>query len=213
LFQTIGINYGSGFQTIQTLYRNDSEALSCLQLPTALKDGFNDFILHPSLMDGAFQTVMGLGHATSSTPSLPFALGEVELVKPLSGQSYVYVRRAEHSATVESAVTKFNILILDEAGQVQVRLKDFSVRALKPQADTLVTMYYQSVWEPSRLENQTGRFMPRGAVLLFDRDDSRYQSFKERFQSEVILVTPGDRYQELGPQTSLAVAGCCRDIN
>jgi len=35
------------------LHRNDSEALSRLQLPKALTDSFNEFVLHPSLMDGA----------------------------------------------------------------------------------------------------------------------------------------------------------------
>ncbi|EDN72557.1 Putative polyketide synthase [Beggiatoa sp. SS] len=53
-FQSTGFDYGPGFQTIQTLYRNDTETLSRLQLPTGLKGDFNDFVLHPSIMDGGF---------------------------------------------------------------------------------------------------------------------------------------------------------------
>ncbi|MCP4699395.1 MAG: hypothetical protein GY862_21495, partial [Gammaproteobacteria bacterium] len=112
LFQTAGINYGPGFQTIQALYRNDSEALSRLQLPKAVKEGFNDFVLHPSLMDGALQTVTGLMEPENAAALyLPFALGSAELLGTLSKQSYAYVCRAGNA---DSAVKKFNISILDE---------------------------------------------------------------------------------------------------
>ncbi|MCP4701528.1 MAG: SDR family NAD(P)-dependent oxidoreductase, partial [Gammaproteobacteria bacterium] len=60
-------------------------------------------------------------------------------------------------------------------------------------------MYYQSVWKGTKLENQT-RALALDTVLLFDMDDSRHSSFKERLSSEVILVTPGDCYQESSPQ-------------
>ncbi|EDN72214.1 hypothetical protein BGS_0854 [Beggiatoa sp. SS] len=39
-----------------------------------------------------------------------------------------------------------------------------------------------------------------GSVLLFDIDKVRYLHFKERLLNEVILVMPGDSYQELEPQ-------------
>jgi len=198
LFKTTGLNYGPSFQTIQALYHNDSEALSRLQLPPTLKNDFNDFVLHPSLMDGALQTVIGLMGQTTTTPYIPFALGSVELLGPLSGQCYAYVCRANNA---QSAVKKFNISIMDDAGNVSVRLKDFSVRALKQEAEMPVTMYYQSVWEPSILEDKTGTFTSTGTVLLFDMDDNRHSNFKERLKSEVILVTPGENYQKLGPQT------------
>jgi acyl transferase domain-containing protein/acyl-CoA synthetase (AMP-forming)/AMP-acid ligase II/acyl carrier protein/2-polyprenyl-3-methyl-5-hydroxy-6-metoxy-1,4-benzoquinol methylase len=198
LFQTAGLNYGSSFQTIQALHRNDSEALSRLQLPKALTD---DFVLHPSLIDGALQTVIGLiGQTTEQTLYLPFALGEVELLEPLSETCYAYVRCVEHSLTAALNIKKFNISILSETGQEQVRLKDFSVRAFLPKTDTAVTLYYQSVWEPSRLFDQMGSFTPTDTVLLFDTDDSRYSSFKECFKSEVILVMPGEDYQTLSSQ-------------
>jgi acyl transferase domain-containing protein/acyl carrier protein len=63
------------------------------------------------------------------------------------------------------------------------------------------TLYCRSVWKRSILENKTGLSTPTGAVLLFDTDESLYQDFKQRFQTEIILVTPGERYQVLTPQT------------
>ncbi|MCP4701907.1 MAG: amino acid adenylation domain-containing protein, partial [Gammaproteobacteria bacterium] len=194
LFQTAGLNYGPGFQTIQALYRNETEALSHLQLVTL--EGFNDFVLHPSLMDGALQTVAGLMDQSTTVSYLPFALGEVELLRPLTSKSYALVRGAEPSA--DSSLKKFNVFILDEAGFVSVRLKDFSVRAVKQPVDTPVKMYCQSVWETSQRANHEAP--TAGTVLLFDVDDSRYPSFKARMKTEVILVTPGENYQKVEPQ-------------
>jgi amino acid adenylation domain-containing protein len=70
----------------------------------------------------------------------------------------------------------------------------------REQGQIPVKMYYQSVWEPEVLEEQMGT-LTSTTVLLFDTDSSRYWSFKERFSAQVILVTPGECYQELGPQT------------
>jgi acyl transferase domain-containing protein/acyl carrier protein len=128
LFQTTGLNYGPSFQTIQALYRNDSEALSRLFVPQPLTDDFNDFVLHPSLMDGALQTVIGLmGQSTESTPYLPFALNEIELINPLTETCYAYAKWEGGNGGLK----KFDIQLLDEAGQMQVHMKDFSVKPLQ----------------------------------------------------------------------------------
>jgi FkbH-like protein len=200
LFRAKNLDYGPLFQTIQTLYCNDNEALSHLQLPARLVDRFNDFVLHPSLMDGALQTVAGfMGQTTDNTPYIVFALGEMELLGPLSKNCYVYVRCVDGSRADASAVKKFNLSILDETGQEQVRLKDLSGRALKQDNETSVTRYYQNVWDPAKLETQTE--IPIGTVLLFDTDVHRHLSFKEYLKSKVILVILGKNYQVLGPDS------------
>ncbi|RKZ92367.1 MAG: hypothetical protein DRR19_04435 [Candidatus Parabeggiatoa sp. nov. 1] len=202
LFQATGLNYGPRFKTIQALYCNDTEALSRLQLPTGLTDGFNNFVLHPSLMDGTLQTVIGLtGHTTSDTPYLPFALGKVELFRPLSDNCYAYVRWAGSPAAADAPVKKFNISILNEAGIVSVRIEDFAVRALKQSAETSVTMYFQSVWKPAILSVPTEPRLPTGSLLLFDTNDILHLRLNELLETAVILVMPGDHYQVLGPHT------------
>jgi acyl transferase domain-containing protein/acyl carrier protein/ubiquinone/menaquinone biosynthesis C-methylase UbiE len=205
LFQTTGLNYGRQFQTIQTLYRNDHEALSHLQLSTSLTESFNQFVLHPSLMDGALQTVIGLlaNELTAGTPYLPFALEEIERFLPLTNVCYAYARWSEQSLTTNAAaLNKLTIFILNETGQVLIRLKNLSVRPLKPQVTDIpaTTMYYHSVWKPSAVNEPTDRHAAIGTVLLFDTDNSRYAFFKQQLQQPIILVKPGDQYQVLEPQ-------------
>jgi len=201
LFRATSLNYGPRFQTIQVLYRNDREALSRLQLPAILSDDADDFVLHPSLMDGALQTVTGfMGQSTDTTPYLPFALDEVELLGPLSAICYAYVRYVDGSPTAGNTVKKFNVSILNEMGQEQVRLKNLSARAFLQKTDTLDTMYYHNVWESSQRDVQAKPFVAMnatGMVLLFDTDDQRHVNFKARLNNQVILVMPGESYQVL----------------
>jgi polyketide synthase PksN len=58
-------------------------------------------------------------------------------------------------------------------------------------------MYCHSVWKPAT-PIKTVEPMPTGTVLLFDTDENRYSDFQARLKAEVILVKPGDSYQELG---------------
>ena len=134
MFRSFGFDYGAGFRTIRSLHGNGSEALSHLTLPDTLKIGFDAFVLHPSLLDGALQTVMGvLNHSEpdrTTAAYLPFVLDELTRHKPLNDTCYVYVRRKEDSD--EAGMRRFDILMLDDAGQVAVKIDNYTVKAVQP---------------------------------------------------------------------------------
>jgi polyketide synthase PksL len=128
-FRNHGFDYGSSFQTIEEIYVNDSFALSRLKIVDHLKGEFGQFILHPSLMDGALQTVAGLlGGLKSATPHVPFALDEVEILRPVPQTCYAYAEFAGPSRQNQSGVMKFNIQLLNESGNVLIKFKNLFVR-------------------------------------------------------------------------------------
>ena len=95
-FLEYGIAYGPSFQTIQEIYAHPSFALSKLKLPEHLKADFGQFLLHPSIIDGALQTVAVLAAGPGpATPHLPFALDELEILHPLPQVCYVYAVAAD----------------------------------------------------------------------------------------------------------------------
>ena len=129
LFRKTGFNYGPAFQTIQELYINNSYALSKLKIANHLKDGFDQFILHPSLLDGALQTVAGLiGSVESDTPHLPFAIDEIEILRPIPQTCYVHAEFTDSERRM-TGVKKFNIQLLNEEGDILVKIKNFYARA------------------------------------------------------------------------------------
>ncbi|MGA1790296.1 MAG: thioester reductase domain-containing protein [bacterium] len=211
LFQKRGLKYGPSFQPIQKLWSNATEALSLLRLPSLSINGFKDFVLHPSMMDGALQTVIGLmNHSGTDNESLyiPFALGEVELIGPLPERCYAHcVFRGNKTV---SADKKFNIRLMDEEGSILLKMQDVSLRAIQPQISSASSIkeqknpeitYFKNVWEESPLRVKTHEHKPLGHILLFDLNEDIRNSLREKLKGEhdshIILVKPGECFQEL----------------
>ncbi|RSZ60418.1 SDR family NAD(P)-dependent oxidoreductase [Massilia atriviolacea] len=126
-----GFHYGPCFQTIQELHIGSDFVLSRLQLADQLRASFDQYILHPSIIDGALQTVVGMAAGeTPDTPYLPFALDDVELLRPLPETCYAYVEHAGQGSAANQDIKQFNICLLSESGEPLVRLNNFYLRAL-----------------------------------------------------------------------------------
>ncbi len=130
LFGQIGLDYGPTFQPLWEFYIGDSYALAKLTIPDPLKSEFDRYILHPSMIDGALQTVAGLiGDAQQQSLHLPFAIDEVDIISALPHTCYAYAEYADLGDKCRhGGVKKFNINLLSENGDVLVRLKNFYVR-------------------------------------------------------------------------------------
>ena len=132
-FKTFGFDYGRSFQTIKEFFVNESFALSKLSIGQHLKDDFDQYILHPSVIDGALQTVIGLVKGGGNgTAYLPFAIDEVEIIRPLLHECYVHVEFADNqNSGTSNGLLKFNLQLLSEQGEVLVKLNNFYVRAFE----------------------------------------------------------------------------------
>ncbi len=130
-FRKYGLKYGPSFQTIQELYVNEAFALAKLKIADHLKGEFGQFILHPSMIDGALQSAIGLvGGLEPATLYLPFALDEVEIVRPVPQRCYAYAEFADSREQSNAGVRTFNIRLLSESGEVLIRFKNLLVRSL-----------------------------------------------------------------------------------
>jgi acyl transferase domain-containing protein/acyl carrier protein len=142
-FQDSGIQYGAYFQGVSEVWGNAEEALSRIELPEALEHERQHYTLHPTLMDGALQTIAGIGtdlNTSKGQPLLPFAIETVDILQPLSANSYAYVKA--------NGSQRFQVAILDETGLVCIKCRDVSLRALP---DPLEHLFYIPRWEQSVL--------------------------------------------------------------
>ena len=55
LFSSVGLEYGSSFQVLQEVYKGDDEVLGRLELPPVRDADFDQFVLHPVLLDASMQ--------------------------------------------------------------------------------------------------------------------------------------------------------------
>ncbi|HCY87189.1 MAG TPA: hypothetical protein DHV36_18795, partial [Desulfobacteraceae bacterium] len=140
--------YGTGvngsapasFMCINELFVNENgeEALALLELPAHLDDTFGTYGLHPSLLNGAFETcVFGLhpeiaqGETVLSLfeqgeAAVPYALEEIDI-----RESLLPKRCWAHAVLIgDGDVKTFDISLFDEAGNLLARLDRFAARAL-----------------------------------------------------------------------------------
>jgi acyl transferase domain-containing protein/acyl carrier protein len=133
-FREAGLVLGPGFQSLRRIRANPSEALAELGLPSGAAAEFRRYELHPTLIDGALQTIGILaGPALTRSLYLPFALEELRIFRPLDQECYAYAVPASPEPD-RSGNKKFQITLLDRAGRICVEIDNYTIRELKPAA-------------------------------------------------------------------------------
>jgi acyl transferase domain-containing protein/tryptophanase/acyl carrier protein len=141
IFEKHGAHYGSSFQTIEAVSIGRDELLAKLVLPAEIEKEAGDFVLHPSLMDGALQASIGLGlDETASSPvmGLPFALGELSIHQKLTRSMLAYVRYSRGSGPTQK-VPELDIDLCDDSGTVCVAFHRLAFRAVGPPLSRPIT--------------------------------------------------------------------------
>lgn len=136
--QEKGVDYGVHFQGLEYIWGNDEEALGLLQLPSICERDFQQYDLHPALVDSALQAIAGLFdplQTDSTQPMLPYAVEKVEHIRSLPKRGYTYVKLV--------AKSRYDVLLADEQGQICLKLSDVVLRRLK---DPLAEFFYAPSW-------------------------------------------------------------------
>lgn len=129
-FEEQGFQYGETFRAVSSLHLNDSYTMAKLVLSDELSNNFYDYILHPSILDGAFQTIAGLVSETANAEKyLPFAAEEVEILGQITPICYVHVKFAHADRNKQSEIIAFNIHLLNESGHVLLKINNFYVKS------------------------------------------------------------------------------------
>ncbi|MDU8671978.1 SDR family NAD(P)-dependent oxidoreductase [Paenibacillus polymyxa] len=130
LFRELGIDYGPGHQGIEMVYAGEGQVLAKLSLPSSVSDNQGQFVLHPSMIDSAFQASIGLTLGSREIkPALPYAIQEVEIIKHCSSTMWALIRYSADDTAGDKA-QKLDIDLSDETGEICVRIKGYSSRIL-----------------------------------------------------------------------------------
>ena len=135
-FKMIGIDYGPGHQGVEKIYIGPGRVLAKISLPASISNTREQYILHPSIMDGAFQASIGLMMGSVATdgldqpkqPSLPFVLQELEIYSRCTSPMWALIRSSGSKTT--TGIQKLDIDLCDATGKIGVRVKGYSSRVL-----------------------------------------------------------------------------------
>lgn len=214
LFILNGLNYGPSFQALQKCYYSDQAIFSELRIPQAIAGSFDDFVLHPSIMDGVFQTIVALsllGSSRRDQQYVPFYLQRVDLIQPIPMHCYAYAYvRSENNRNNDEI--KFDAVICNDEGKLLVKISGLTKRAIDLQssqnnqqikAETMQSqnaennktdIYYHSVWQDSALQEKPEAL---DQLIIFGNDKNLLQQSMAVFdvKGPVFLITPGAGYQ------------------
>ncbi|MCY8910324.1 amino acid adenylation domain-containing protein [Bacillus atrophaeus] len=192
--------YGPTFRPIKEMYFNDSEVISRIEVPLERGSDFYKYTLHPSLLEGCLQTIVGL--LKSREPFMPFSIDEIEMVNNnIPKQCYVYATLADRDSEKGNA-KKFNLKLLSPEGQLLVDIKSYSIRTItnnlepvSPKPEKLETVYYHSSWEKANMKEFSGDTID--TLLIFDDGLQTRDTWNMDSQiNQMIFVKPGERFKD-----------------
>ncbi|WP_266160111.1 SDR family NAD(P)-dependent oxidoreductase, partial [Dyella silvatica] len=212
VFEQLGLHYGPSFQGLNELLLGPKAVLARISLPASVS--MQGYVLHPSLLDAALQSTLGLQIGSASEPGkptlmLPFALGRLEALAPCMAVMWAVVRHSEGSKAAD-AVQQLDIDLCDEHGAVCVRFKQFSLRPLTasaavstpPQtqptpavvvADTSIqTLLLRPAWavQPVTMEAAADRVFAQHAVMLCGLDAQATDRLQAQLPEVLCLPLP-----------------------
>lgn len=141
----VSLQYGPAFQSIVKLTRNRQrgEVLATLQRPDCAGEDTGAYILHPSLLDGCFQSALSLME-TRDGAYLPVALDAIQVFDSAQERIVCYTRIV--SKDPARIVCDFDLA--DEEGNVFAAIRGLSCVALRGKSDagSFPKGDYQRVW-------------------------------------------------------------------
>lgn len=129
-YQEAGYVYGETMQAFQSAFVKGREAVVQLEIPEQTAKEQEMYVLHPTLLDGAFQAVSTLlsGKETEGKVYMPFQLDKIMFLKEFNKVKKVYIRLQNEES--KSEVLKLDLFMTDENNIPYGEVRGFTTRAM-----------------------------------------------------------------------------------
>jgi polyketide synthase PksN len=218
-FKEVGLEYGGWYQSMDRLWIGSDEVLGELTLPeeagreTSRYSGF-----HPSILDGAFQTTIGLlkrlGDKDNLTGYVPFYLRRVNIFGDLSSCRYAYVRNIKQKqGQAKSLRVDVSLLardgreLLTVDGLVVTRMGESAAEESQRAPGGALRhpdWFYRVVWRRKDLGNNVRPLQADGSWLVFLKKGGLGEALckhLERYGQQVLRIYAEEGHAEKEPNT------------
>ncbi|WP_259300000.1 type I polyketide synthase, partial [Streptomyces aurantiacus] len=194
-----GLDYGAAHRALRGIRLGDGELLAELAVPDAVADTLGDYVLHPSMLDGALQAAFA-PHIDATGPggtALPFALDRIDVHGPTPRSAHAWIREAPSASR---QVRRWDLDLCDTQGRIFAQLRGYSLRETAGSAETGAThdvTLFRPVWRESALGDGAGHEGEHTARLVLAC------GFDDRLD-ELRALAPDVTFLEPGTTPSLA---------
>jgi polyketide synthase PksN len=216
-YKATGLEYGPGLRGIETIYAGQGRVIAKLSLPDSVAGTEEQYVLHPSIMDGALQAAIGMetgdGNTFLTKPSLPFALQELEVYSRCTGSIWAVLRYSKNNIVADK-IQKFDIELCDEQGQVCARMKGLEMQEemeanshqaviSETQKQPYELMTFEEVWQEQALPEASS--VPLKTIVCFLSKPENQPEIIDALstseqQTNLIFISQGADYQKQTPQ-------------
>ena len=142
--KTSGLDYGSSFTSLIRLKKGDQCAFGVVSLPKEIVNKSDEYLLHPVILDGAFQVIGSFVKDTSML--LPARIDHLRFFKPVPDLVLVHCKLQHNSK--RRVVCDFSIF--DETGSCCAEITGFHCQRVfgseKDRASSIDKMIHQYKW-------------------------------------------------------------------
>ncbi len=189
----LGLNYQSAFQAVEAAWHSDTECLVEIRLPESLAATAGDYLLHPSIMDGAFQALF----PTIESGYLPVKIAELNYYRKPDEHCFSYYRNLYK----DEYRIKGDLIIFDTEGQILVEVLGCELKSLQAQSDSAgkYSLLYDFSWRPQPLRAAETFESGQWIVLADSRGVGRKLAIElEKRAQTVCLIEAGDTLTQSG---------------
>jgi len=131
LFKRFGLNYGPEFSVLKEVSIAENEVIAKLELSGSTISEKKDYVLPPTLIEGALQTVsvlMANSKENLASPYVPYSIREVDIIRAMPESCYVYVVKVKNDGLYDDSEKRFDIAITDISGEITTRINNLAMR-------------------------------------------------------------------------------------
>lgn len=205
-----GLFYGPMFQTIESVWRRDGEALGKVRLPDSLVSSADQFHFHPGLLDGCFQLAMI--SAPPSGDSITFVPVRIDRIAVFARPGpVVYCHATLAHASLLSPV--LNLTITDPSGRVLMKIEGYHAQAVRGHTALALDAPENWLYETRWIEKPIAKIAPglslTGTWLIFaDRSGiaNRLAALLKHGGASTVLLYQADFFHGANGQDGKASA-------
>lgn len=200
--------HGPLYRTVEQLWAGPFEALGKLKAPASELAWLPRMALHPSLLDGALQCVMGLlaPRAADLPLLLPASIATLQILQPLTEDCWVYVRPSQAPISEYS----FDLRITNLAGEDLIRINTFTLRPLRTEGSLLGTSPNGHPGIPPLVPGGNGQGLSRSGLPVGAGPVPAHNGAPVALGSEGAIAPTG--FSAAAPASAVEAVPCYRPV-
>nr|VFJ74782.1 MAG: polyketide synthase 12 [Candidatus Kentron sp. FW] len=195
-FAAHGLDYGPHFRTIEALHVGENQVLAKLRGHAGSADDTEGYLLHPTVLDGAFQSMLAAVDDAQDTVMVPVSLERATLYRTARHEVWTHVRITHK----DSHRLKGDLFLLGDDGNILMEIRGLTCRAVPREIQGKDNFFYAYRWRKTESVPDHDKAPGKHHYLVFANPEPIQQAILSALAERGIgytVVTESDGYEQV----------------